>query len=201
MIKHPKNPINFNLVISGVGGQGLITLLKILGEAAMAEGYGVRTSELHGLSQRGGSVEVHIRFGELIYSPLVQAGGADLIIALEAQEAYSASRYSRKDNTVYLINNFLQPIIGGFSYRIEEILKSIKEISKKILIVSATDTCRKEFGTDVVSGIYLLGYAVKNDLIPLKKATILKAISGVVPEGYRELNINAFTLSDKREGK
>jgi len=66
-----KNLEQFNIVIAGTGGQGLITLLQVISEAAMAEGYDIRTSELHGLSQRGGSVEVHIRFGKKIYSPLV----------------------------------------------------------------------------------------------------------------------------------
>jgi indolepyruvate ferredoxin oxidoreductase beta subunit len=192
-----KKLADFGLIVSGVGGQGLITLLKIIGEAAMAEGYEVRTAELHGLSQRGGSVEVHIRFGKLVYSPLIQTGQADLVIALEAQEAYSASRYAAKNKTIFLVNNFLQPIVGGFSYRIEEILKSIRGISKQIMIVSATDVCRKEFGTDVVSGVCLLGYAVKNSLIPLKKESIVSAIKKTVPEKYKELNVNAFMFSDR----
>jgi indolepyruvate ferredoxin oxidoreductase beta subunit len=72
----------FNMIINGVGGQGLITLLKIISEAALVEGKDIRTSELHGLSQRGGSVEVYIRFGKKIWSPLVEKGKADLILSL-----------------------------------------------------------------------------------------------------------------------
>ena len=86
----------FNIVVTGTGGQGLITLLKIISEAALSEGYDLAASELHGLSQRGGSVEVHFRFGEEIYSPLVKQGGANLIISLEALEALRACYYSSK---------------------------------------------------------------------------------------------------------
>ena len=72
---------NFNIIISGIGGQGIITLTRILAEAALLQGLDVKTSELHGLSQRGGSVETHIRFGRNIFSPLVRQGSADLIIS------------------------------------------------------------------------------------------------------------------------
>ncbi|MBU2635317.1 2-oxoacid:acceptor oxidoreductase family protein, partial [Patescibacteria group bacterium] len=80
----------FNIVISGTGGQGLITLLQIIAEAALVEGLDVKTSELHGLSQRGGAVETHIRFGKKIYSPLVSLGSADLILSLETLESLRA---------------------------------------------------------------------------------------------------------------
>ena len=88
------NNKNFNIVIVGTGGQGLITLLQILAEAALIEKFDVKTSELHGLSQRGGSVEVHIRFGKKIHSPLVAQASADLILALEAQETLKASTFA-----------------------------------------------------------------------------------------------------------
>ena len=78
---------NFNIILTGVGGQGIITLLSVIDEAAFVEGYDIKSSELHGLSQRGGSVEAHIRFGKKVYSPMVSNGKADLIIALEALEA------------------------------------------------------------------------------------------------------------------
>lgn len=81
---------NFNIILVGVGGQGIITLTRILAQAALIERYDVKTSELHGLSQRGGSVEAHVRFGAKIYSPLVKRAGADLIISLEIQETLRA---------------------------------------------------------------------------------------------------------------
>ena len=89
----------FNIVIVGTGGQGLITLLQIIAEAALDSGLDIKTSELHGLSQRGGSVEVHIRFGKKVYSPMVPQGKADLIIALEMQEALKASFFAGPKTT------------------------------------------------------------------------------------------------------
>src|SRR4030043_1604518 len=99
----------FNMVITGVGGQGLLTLLQIISEAAISEGYDIRTSELHGLSQRGGSVEVHIRFGKKTYSPMVAEGKADLVLALEIQEALKGIYYANS-KTNFLINKYIIPI-------------------------------------------------------------------------------------------
>src|SRR4030042_154263 len=104
-----RNLEQFNMVIVGTGGQGLITLLQIISEAALAEGYDIRTSELHGLSQRGGSVEVHIRFGKKIYSPIVAQGKADLILGLEEQEALNGISFSGH-KTNFLINQSIIPI-------------------------------------------------------------------------------------------
>jgi len=93
---------DFNIIIIGTGGQGLITLLQVLAEAALIENYDVKTSELHGLSQRGGSVEVHIRFGKEIHSPLVSQSGADLVLALEIQESLKGIYFANRKTTRHL---------------------------------------------------------------------------------------------------
>ena len=93
----------YNIIITGVGGQGLITLLQVIGQAALQEGYDVKTSELHGLSQRGGSVSVHIRFGRQIFSPIIAQGQADLVLALEMQEALAGAEFASK-KTAFLVN-------------------------------------------------------------------------------------------------
>lgn len=183
---------NFNIIITGVGGQGLITLTKILAEAALSEGYDVRTSELHGLSQRGGSVETHIRFGKKIYSPLIDGKKADLVMGLEIQEGARRVPFSRPE-TVFVVNNSYIFYQGGLSR--EETEQKIKSLLKKRLhLISASEICKKEIGNEVVSGIYLLGYIVYKKLIPLKPASVLKAIKKVVPEKYLELNKKAFGL-------
>lgn len=193
-----KNNQKFNIIISGTGGQGLITLLQILAEAALIEGYEVKTSELHGLSQRGGSVEVHIRFGQKIFSPLVKQGGANLIISLEAQESLMAAYYASKEaGTIILINNFFIPIPGEKSFKINEISQNLKKISQKIILIPASDICQKELQNNVVAGIYLLGYATFKKLIPLKPESIKKAIKKIIPENYLELNIKAFDLAKR----
>ena len=188
----------FNIIICGVGGQGLITMTKILAIAAQGEGYEAKTSELHGLAQRGGSVETHIRFGKKIFSPLVKAGGADLIIAIEAQEAVKTAFYaSKKTGTVFLINKFLTPILEQKLMSLEEISEILKDFSKKTLIVPATEVTEREFGNPVLAGTYLLGKAIYQDLIPLKILSILKAMQEIVPEKFLDINKKAFELAEK----
>ena len=187
---------NFNIVIVGTGGQGLITLNKILAVAATKEGFDVKTSELHGLSQRGGSVETHIRFGKKIFSPLVKEGGADLVISLESQEAFRACYYSSSKKTVFLINDYIVPI--PTDEKKSESLKNtgeIKKFSKEILLIPATKIVEKEFQNPVLAGIYLLGVAVSKKLIPLKIETVVKAIKEVVSPKYLNLNQKAFELA------
>jgi len=186
---------NYNIVMVGVGGQGLITLNKILGEAALFEGFDVKTSELHGLSQRGGSVETSIRLGPKVYSPLIKQGGADLIISLEIQETLKACYYSTKKSTTFLINDFLKSIPGAKSLSKEMILKELKNFSKQIILVPANDICEKEIGKSVLAGVYLISLATLKKLIPLKPNSLLKAIKKIIPEKYLELNLKAFALS------
>ncbi len=188
----------FNIVIVGTGGQGLITLLQIIAEAALALGFDVKTSELHGLSQRGGSVEVHIRFGKDIYSPLVAQGKADLVLALEMQESLRAL-YFANPKTIFLIDKHIIPIPLQKPLLEPRILKTLKRISKKIKIVRAFDICQKEFGTGVTAGIYLLSLATFKKLLPLKQKSILQTIQKVIPEQYLDINIKTFNLA-KRKG-
>ena len=185
------------MVITGTGGQGLITLLQIISEAAMADGFDVRTSELHGLSQRGGSVEVHIRFGKKIFSPLVSLGRADLILALESQEALRAT-YFAGPQTTFLINQFIIPLPLAKSLNEAQINKELKKISHKIFMVPAGETCKKELATDVVAGVYLLGWAVSKKMIPLKPSSFKSAVKKTIPAKYLELNIKALNLAEEK---
>jgi len=192
--KMKKNSEQFNMLIVGTGGQGQITLLQILAEAATAEGYEIKTSELHGLSQRGGSVEVHLRFGKKIYSPLIAKGKADFILGLEMQETLKAY-YFANPKTTFLINKQINPIPLVKNLTEEEILKNLKRVSKNVILVSAADICKKELGTNVVAGIYLISLAAFKNLIPLKPTSISKAIKKIIPEKYLELNLKTFDLA------
>jgi len=199
------------MVISGVGGQGLITLLQIVSQSALSEGYEVKTSELHGLSQRGGSVEVHIRFGKKIYSPMVSAGSADLILGLEMQEAVKGTYYAGQ-KTSFLLNQFIQPVPMAKNLTEKEITVALKKIgdedksssspfavarvSKNVSIVPAEKICQEKLQNSVVSGVYLLGLAVFKKLIPLNPNSIKNAIKKTVPENYLELNLKAFNLAE-----
>lgn len=194
----------FNIVIVGTGGQGLITMLKILSEAALLQGFDVKTSELHGLSQRGGSVECHIRFGtstrlsvnNKIYSPLVRAGGADLIIAIEQNEALRACYYGSKQKTIFLVNklSIFSAASTGKVSSIDKISKDIKKFSKKLIILDASEIVKKEVGSIVTTGVYMLGYSIHNNLLPLKEKFVLQAIAKTVKGKYLELNKKVFKL-------
>jgi len=183
---------NFNIIIKGVGGQGIVTLVAIIDHAAFLDGFDVRSSELHGLSQREGSVEAHVKFGKKIYSPLVYKGQADLIIGQELLEGLRSVDLGGAQ-TKFLINTFFSPFIG--SIKEQEILSELNKLPKdKLILVPASKTCQEKLGKEVVSSIYLLGYAVGKKLIPLKKEAVLRAINNVIPEKYLELNIGAFKL-------
>jgi indolepyruvate ferredoxin oxidoreductase beta subunit len=193
----PKPKLNqFNMMIVGVGGQGLITLLQIISEAAKSEGYDIKTSELHGLSQRGGSVEVHIKFGKKVYSPLVEQGKADLILGLEEQEILNGIYFANL-KTKFLINQYILPIPLKKSLTENEILNQLKKVSKNITVVPADKICQEKLGNSVVSGIYLISYAAFKNLIPLKPESIQKAIKKIIPAQFLELNLRTFKLAKK----
>jgi len=183
---------NFDIIITGVGGQGVITLLSILDEAAFVEGYDVKSSELHGLSQRGGSVEAHVRFGKKVYSPMVSNGSANLIIALEALEGLRESARAGRQTKI-LINEYFLPFMGSIPR--EEIVKQLEESKKDYTLVQASKICKDKLQNEVVCTIYLLGYAVSKGILPLKKESVLQAIKNVVPQKYLELNTKAFELA------
>jgi indolepyruvate ferredoxin oxidoreductase beta subunit len=189
----------FNVIIAGVGGQGVITLQNIISESAMLQGYDVKTSELHGLAQRGGGVSSHIRFGNKIYSPLVLQGGANLVFALEPLEALRVCYYASKENkTVFLVNSSrITPLsVTALKERYpsnKEIEKMLKEFSSKVIFMDAADAVKKETGDTVTANIFMLGYAVKN-LLPLKKEILLKGTKAVVPEKHFEMNKKVFEM-------
>ena len=193
----------FNIIISGVGGQGVITLTRILAKAAVLNGYDVKTSELHGLSQKGGSVETHIRFGALtgakqIHSPLIEKGKADLIICIEAQESLKSYIYgSKKSGTIFLINDFIKPILGSkIIPQTKDILEETKRFSKKSMSIPASKITKEKLGKEVLSGVYILGYAASKKLLPLETKFILESIKKTVPKKYFLLNKKAFDLAN-----
>jgi len=185
---------DFNIIIEGVGGQGLITLVSILDQAVFIEGHDIRSSELHGLSQRGGSVEIHVKFGRKIYSPLIPKGSANLIFGLDVSETLRGIIFANAETKV-LANRRFVPYLNGLPE--EEILKLLETTIKNnnLYLVDASAICKEKLQKEIVSAIYLLGYAVYKKLVPLKEQSVLKAIEDIIPEKYRELNIQAFKLA------
>ncbi|MEA3452960.1 MAG: indolepyruvate oxidoreductase subunit beta [Patescibacteria group bacterium] len=189
----------FNTVLSGVGGQGLITLGKIISQAAFFEGEEVKMSELHGLSQRGGSVAVQVRFGKNIYSPLVAQAQADLVLSLERNESLKNCYFASKNKTIFLINDFsiFSPSFGNNKLpSLEKILEDIKLFTKKTYTIKASETTREKLGTEIVSGVYMLSGAIFKGLIPIKPANLLKAIKVVLGKNF-DINKKAFDLAKK----
>jgi len=192
----------FNMITIGVGGQGILTMMRIIAESALKQGYDVKTSELHGLAQRGGSVPCHIRFGKKIYSPLVMEGEAHLIIALEPLEALRACYFGSKQNeTTFLVNNYKiipisVPIMKEKYPSLNKIFENLKHFSSKVIVINASEIVKKEIGSIIPTNIYMLGYAISKDLIPLKREFILEGIEEIIPEKYLDVNIRVFELGE-----
>jgi len=174
----------------------LITLLKILGDVSLDENKEFRSSELHGLSQRGGSVGIHVRMGKEIYSPLISPGEADLVLALETQEALGGLKYA-SENTTFLINKRQTPTMSEGASD-EEVEENIKKVTSDFEFISASEICEEELGNPIVAGIFLLGYASGKELFPLSSESIIKGIQREVPEKYLELNKKAFHLGKEK---
>jgi indolepyruvate ferredoxin oxidoreductase beta subunit len=194
----------FNIVLTGVGGQGVLTLGMIIAEAALRQGYDVRTTELHGLAQRGGSIPFHVRFGEKMYTPLVLEGEADVIISLEPLEALRSCYYgSKQHKTIFLIDNdpvvpLSVSVLGETYPSIKEIENNLKDFSKKVIVLNASEIVKKETGSEIAANIYLLGYALAKGLIPLKERFALEAMEQVAPK-YFEANKKVFELGKKHQ--
>ncbi len=194
---------DFNIVLTGVGGQGILTLQKIISEAAMKQGYDVKASELHGLAQRGGHIECHVRIGKKIHSSLVRQGNADLIIALEPLEGLRATYYASKQKTIFLLNTYeiipLSVYIGEGKYpSMDKILDNIKDFSKKIFSINASEIVKRTTGSIISTNIYMLGYAVAENIIPIKKEFVLDGMKKVIKKKYFEMNKKVFELRENQ---
>jgi indolepyruvate ferredoxin oxidoreductase beta subunit len=174
--------------------------MRIIAEAALRQGYDIKTSELHGLAQRGGPIPCHIRFGEKIYSPIVMEGEAHLIIGLEPLEALRSSYYGSKENrTVFIINNYsiipLSVFVAKEIYpSLDEIVDTLKNFSTRVITLNASGIVKEAVGTVTPANIYMLGYAVSKCLIPLDKKFVLESIEENVPKKFLEANKKVFEL-------
>lgn len=182
-----------NIMLTGVGGQGLITLTQILGRAALLNDFEFRSSELHGLSQRGGSVKIHVRYGDNVFSPLVSPGELDLGIAMETQESLACGRFAA-GKTELLINDYESPTLAESASE-QEVMENLREVTKRIKMIPATQICKKELDNEVVAGVFMLGFAAKRNLLDINSSLIIEAIEQELPEKYWELNKEAFKLA------
>ena len=180
-------------LLAGVGGQGTILASRILASAGLELGYDVKTAEVHGMAQRGGSVESHVRWGEKVYSPLVEHGMADYLIGFEMVETARWLTYLNK-NTVTLINRFRIPpllvTLGKARYPSEkEIENLLQSRGGKVKWLSADDMA-KAAGNPAMAGVVLLG-ALSN-LVGGGQEIWLQVIKRLVPARFVEMNQKAF---------
>lgn len=188
----------YNIIVTGCGGQGVITLTKIISQAALFSGLDIKMSEVHGLAQRGGHIECHVKFGKKIHSSLVPQGDADLIIALEPLEALRCLWYV-SNKTQLIINTAKIIPISKYQDKkeypsLDKIVKEIKPFTKKIVQIDATKILKEAVKTTVPLNIYMLGYAFHKKFLPLKKEKLLESIKSVISEKYFEINKKVFDL-------
>jgi len=182
-----------NILLSGVGGQGIILASTIISMAAMQSGHDVKNNEVHGMAQRGGSVVCQIRFGKKVYSPLIKKGSADFLIALEKLEALRFADYLKEDG-VALVNNFkISPITvltGQTQYppNIDEILKAT---FPKLHIVDGIKLAQN-LGDVRTSNVIVIG--LLSNYLPFKKEIWINVIKKSVKEKFHEMNIKAFEI-------
>ena len=181
-----------NIMIVGVGGQGTLLASRILGNTVISEGYDVKVSEVHGMSQRGGSVVTYVKFGEKVYSPIIDKGEADIILAFEMLEAYRALPYLKKGGKMLVNTQEIDPmpvITGAMSYpeKIDE------KLSGKVDLITV-DALKyaKEAGNLKAVNVVLIGLMAKNTSIPYEKW--VNTIKTSTPEKFLESNLKAFDL-------
>ena len=184
-----------NILLTGIGGQGIITLKKVLSYAVLKEGKFFRSSELHGLSQKGGEVLVHFRIADQeIFSPLIEKGGADLIISLDLHQASRVVDFASK-KTIFIVDNSFSPFFQLKKFSQSDFLKITSPFfSKKIFILEASKICQEKLDSDVYKGTALLGFACFQKIIPLKEKSMIWALKKVFPADLFQKNKKAFLL-------
>ena len=180
------------IMIVGVGGQGTLLASRILGNTVINEGYDVKVSEVHGMSQRGGSVVTYVKYGDKVYSPIIDKGEADIILAFELLEAYRALPFLKKGGKMIVNTQKVDPmpvITGACEYP--------KDIESKLS--SAADTIAvdalslaQEAGNAKAVNVVLMGVLAKSSEI--EKQIWIDAIKANVPEKFLDINLKAFEL-------
>lgn len=182
-----------SVMIVGVGGQGSLLASKLLGRLLTDEGYDVKVSEVHGMSQRGGSVVTYVRFGEKVYSPIVTEGEADIIIAFEKLEAARYAKFLNKNGKIVVNSQQIDPmpvIIGAAQYP-EQVLSELTEKGVDVDELDALSLAEKAGSAKAVN-IVLMGKAAKQFDIPYEKW--IAAIENTVAPKFVEMNKTAFEL-------
>ena len=181
-----------SIMLVGVGGQGTILASKLLTIGLMEAGYDVKMSEIHGMSQRGGSVSSQVRYGTKVYSPVIEVGGADMIVSFEKMEALRYLKYLNPHGKI-VVNNFklnsVSTLVGKFEYKEDKIDEELRRLDA--IVIDAAKKAEK-LGNIKVMNVILLGALVK--AMNLDNIDWEDIIRKNVKEKFVELNINALKI-------
>lgn len=182
-----------NIMIVGVGGQGTLLASKLLGRLLLTKDYDIKVSEVHGMSQRGGSVVTYVRYGERVYSPIIDKGEADFILSFELLEAARWTEYLRKDGVI--ITNTQQinpmPVVTGAAAYPENLVEKMQSLGLKVDAIDALTPAEKAGSAKAVN-LVLLGRLSK--YFDFSEDEWMKAIEQSVPDKFLEMNKKAFLL-------
>ena len=188
-----------NIIIVGVGGQGSLLASKILGHLLLNEGFDVKVSEVHGMSQRGGSVITYVRFGEKVYSPVVDKGEADFIVSFEILETARWLSYLKADGQI--VTNTQQidpmPVITGAATYPENLVEKIRDKGIKIDAMDCL-TLAKQAGSQKAVNIVLLGRL--SHYFDVSETAWQNSLKANVPPRFLDINKKAFELGKTFEG-
>lgn len=187
----------FNILITGVGGQGVILMSELLGKSAAKDGLKIRGSEILGMAVRGGSVTSIFRIGDEVYGPLIPMGKCHALVAMEPSEAMRNIAYLSKSSLVILNTAIIVPFtvpLGQSNYpTLEEILEKLNKASGRIIQLDAAQIAQ-EAGSRLTSNIVMLGALFGTEQLPIKIATIKESIRERFPSKVAPVNIKAFDL-------
>ncbi|NLY72547.1 MAG: indolepyruvate oxidoreductase subunit beta [Tissierellia bacterium] len=180
-----------SLLLVGVGGQGTILVSKILSEGLLEAGYDVKMSEIHGMSQRGGSVTTQIKFGEKVYTSSIAEGEADVLVAFEKVEAARYLPLLKKTGALVVNDEEIYPlpVLSGLEEYPFDVMEELKEKVGRIKVLKASEMA-KELGEPRSQNIIMLGALIK--ALELEEIDWVELIKRFLPQRFHEVNIEAF---------
>ncbi len=182
---------NINIMIVGVGGQGSILASKVIGSVALQNSFDIKMSEVHGMSQRGGSVVTSVKLGEKVHAPIIDRGEADIILAFEQLEALRWIEHLQPGGKMVVNTQKIEPvpvIIGDAEYT-ENVLEMLKENLQDVVVINALEKALQA-GSKKVVNVVMLG--VMASFLPFDRADWLQAVKENVPRDYLNKNTAAF---------
>lgn len=186
-----------NIAITGVGGQGVLTLAEILAKTALAQSYNVRVGEIHGMAQRGGHVVCSVRIGDDALGPIIDAGSADLVVGFEPIETLREVYRIRKDGQIIMSTYVQYPVevsMGKMEYPSQdEILTQIRRHTSKIAKFDAMKLA-KEAGSPRSLNMVMFGAIIGSHLTPIEEDTALNIVNSFFQEKFQSINTKAVKL-------